>query len=714
MRHEMHGFGLTARVFRRGVLGCVMAMALVAPAQARDWSVNGAVALSNIIDQLAPGDVVALEPGDYPALTLSKLAGDEGNPITFRSSDSAHPARVERMDLREVSHLVFDDLLFDYGDQPNDAANLRPLQVFTARDVTIKNSVFDGDLAPPTAGSPEHNPLPTAFGLALRASSGLHIENNEFRRFFRGLLVNDCVDVSVMGNDIHDMRVDGMNFAQVERVRITGNHMHDFLRAALLADHSDMIQFWTSGTTRPSRDILIADNIFSSGMGLFTQSILMRNELVDRGNAGDEMFYRNVTIRDNVIINAHLHGITLGQVDHVEIANNTLIHNAFSQGSEADPKLWIPQIRVARDSRNVVIEKNVVGEISGPLGQADWSVKDNLLIQDISPSRPNFYDSLFVAARTGLPNDLRNFDYLPGGALAGAGIGAPQLDGLARKAALQPVMRIGAALEGGQKLLFDAAKTVLPEGVDPSKVTYDWQIGKAEKISGAKVPFTFKRPGHYRVTLTAMLPNGQSRAAQGQIVVRRDSRVLTFDPEIGRIVSHVGAEPKVLSTIALSPGALEFGAGGGAIDVPAEMIAPFFGANTFKLSMRLRAMGDYKSAGEVVRIHQSLIIKATGRGTFSVEFWPANGHRLFLRTKRIPLYDGKWHDVSFEYDAAKSRFEVYGDGALIGQGSVSGETRPMEYWGLALGNPFGVKDSFHGEVEQLELDATGPAVVGTL
>ncbi|WP_295532917.1 right-handed parallel beta-helix repeat-containing protein [uncultured Thioclava sp.] len=713
MRYEMHSFGLMARMFQGGALACAMALALMTPAQARDWTAQGPSALAEIMPQLAPGDVVRLAAGDYPALKLSKLAGDDDKPITFRSSDPKQPARIERMDLREVSHLVFDDLLFDYDYHPDDKANLRPFQVFTARDVTIRNSVFDGDLAPPTAGSPEHNPLPTAFGLALRSSNGLHIENNEFRRFFRGLVVSDCVDVSVTDNDIHDMRMDGMNFAQVARVTITGNHMHDFLRAAELADHADMIQFWTAGTTRPSHDILIADNIFNSGMGLFTQSILMRNELVDRGEAGDEMFYRNVTIRDNVIINAHLHGITLGQADHVEITNNTLIHNAFSQGVEGHPKLWIPQIRVARDARDVVIEKNVVGEISGPVGQTDWSVKDNLLIQDVSPGRPNFYDTLFVAARTGLPDDLRNFDYLPGGALAGAGIGAPQLDGLAQDRTLQPVMRIGAAPEGGKELLFDAAKTVLPDGVNPSKVTYDWQIGKADKIAGAKVPFTFERPGNYRITLTAMLPDGQSRSAQGQIAVR-DSRVLTFDPEIGRIVSHVGAEPKVLSTIAVSPGALEFGAGGGAIDVPAEMIAPFFEADSFKLSMRLRAMGDFKSAGEVVRIHQSLIIKATGRGTFTVEFWPANGQRLLLRTKRIPLYDGKWHDVSFEYDAAKSHFEVHGDGALIGQGSVSGETRPMEYWGLALGNPFGVKDSFHGEVESLELDASGAAVAGAL
>ena len=194
----------------------------------------------------------------------------------------------------------------------------------------------------------------------------------------------------------------------------------------------------------------------------------------------------------------------------------------------------------------------------------------------------------------------------------------------------------------------------------------------------------------------------------------RDSRVLSFDPRIGRIISHVGGEPEALSTIALSPGALQFGFGSGAIDVPATMIAPFFGADAFKLSMRLRAIGDYKSAGEIVRIHKSLIIKATGRGTFTVEFWPANGQRLYLRTKAIPLYDGKWHDLSFAYDSDARRFEVRAGGKLIGQGAVSGETRPMEYWGLALGNPFGERVSFHGELETLELDAAGPAVTGTL
>ncbi|TMV89211.1 PKD domain-containing protein [Thioclava sp. BHET1] len=702
------------RALGRALGGCLLALSLAGPVQARDWVVQGPAALSALSARVSAGDVLDLAPGNYPELVLYKVSGRADAPITVRSQDPANPARIARMNLRETSHIVLSNLYFDYRYTANDDPSLRPFQVFTTRDLTIRNSVFDGDMAPAGADAIERGPRPTAFGLAVRASNGVRIENNEIRRFFRGLVVSDTVNIDVRGNDLHDMRMDGMNFAQVERVKISHNTIHDFLRAANAGDHADMIQFWTAGTTRPSRDIEISNNILNSGEGLFTQSILMRNELVDRGKAGPEMFYRNITIRDNVIINAHLHGITVGETDGVTIANNTLIRNRFSQGDSADPKLWIPSIRVARSARDVRIEKNVVGEIVGPVGQPGWSVEGNLLIQDLSPERPNYYDTLFVAARTGLPDDLSNFDYLPNGPLAGAGVGAPLLDRLSGVAtAFQPVMRVKTTPESGMGFAFDAGQTVLPAGVDPAQVRYTWQIGKVAPQEGAHLTMSFQQPGTYRVALTATLPDGQSRTALGQIAVR-DGRVLTFDPKIGRLISHVGAEPTALSTIPLSPGGLEFGLGGGSIQVPPAMIAPFFGAEKFTLTMRLRALGDYKSAGEIARVHQSLIIKATGRGTLTVEFWPANGQRLFLRTRRIPLYDGKWHDLSFAYDSAAHHFEVRAEGKVIGEGTVSGETRPMEYWGLSLGYPFGNQASFHGEIEALELDALGPAVAGVL
>jgi hypothetical protein len=291
--------------------------------------------------QLSPGDdvgaalhsatagtVVELAGGIYGALSARRISGAVGQSITLRSADPANPARFSEMDLREANHLVLDGLLFDYTYSPADKSNLRAFQVFTSRDVVIRNSSFDGDLAP--AESPEEQAYPTGFGLAIISSAEVRLENSNIHDFYRGLLVSDSVDINVIGNDIHSIRMDGMNFAQVERVLIENNVIHDFKRALDSPDHADMIQFWTNQTKRPSVDITIRNNVLNSGLGWYTQSIFMRNEEVDQGRSGREMFYRNVTIEGNVIVNAHLHGVSIGEVDGLIISKNTILHNARS------------------------------------------------------------------------------------------------------------------------------------------------------------------------------------------------------------------------------------------------------------------------------------------------------------------------------------------------------------------------------------------------
>ncbi|OOY07642.1 right-handed parallel beta-helix repeat-containing protein [Thioclava sp. F36-7] len=701
-----------ARVGRRGLLAVGLLVLGALPAIARDWQVSDTAGLARIGAKLAPGDTVLIAPSDYDALDLRGLTGREDAPITFRSADPDNRAVIAQMNLREVSHVVIEAVTFDYRYSDGDRSNTRPFQVFTTRDLTIRDVLFDGDLAPADPDLIEQGPLPTAFGLAVRASTGITVERSEFRRFYRGGVFTDCTDLRVVGNDIHDMRMDGLNFAQIERAEIANNHIHDFRRAVASGDHADMIQFWTAGTERPSRDIAITNNLLNSGEGGFTQSILMRNELVDRGKAGAEMFYRNIEISGNVIINAHLHGITVGEAEGVKIANNTLIHDVYSEGEKRDPVLWIPQIRVARDARAVEIARNAVSEIAGPAGQPDWKLRDNLLIQDITPQRASYYDQLFVAARTGAPREIMNYAYLPGGALAGSGIGAPMLDILGGPEALQPVMRFARSEGGGTTLQFDARESVLPEGVDPAEVAYRWGIDGQTSLDGAQVPVGFRMPGRHKVTLSLTLPDGRSAQSSGYVMVR-DDRILSYDPDLGRVISHAGAQPEALDSIPLSPGALEFGLGGGAVVIPREMVAPLYGADRFALHMKLRAVGDYKSAGELLRLHQSLIVRVTGRGTFEVEFWPESGQRLFLRTKRVPIYDGKWHDITFRYASEDSLFEVLSGEEVIGKGTVSGRLKPMEYWGLALGNPFG-KGSFHGEIEVLDLTASRPAVSGAM
>ena len=96
-----------------------------------------------------------------------------------------------------------------------------------------------------------------------------------------------------------------MTFSNIDGVLIENNYIHDFRGSPGSGDHCDMIQFWTAGTTSPSTNITIRANVLDIGNGTATQSIFMRNEMVDTGQAGTEMYYKNVVIEDNTITNAH-------------------------------------------------------------------------------------------------------------------------------------------------------------------------------------------------------------------------------------------------------------------------------------------------------------------------------------------------------------------------------------------------------------------------
>jgi len=215
-----------------------------------------------------------------------------------------------------------------------------------------------------------------------------------------------------------------MDFAQVSRVLIEGNHVHDFDRSLTSGDHADMIQFWTNGTEAPSIDVTIRGNLLASGAGAFTQSIFMRNDQVDRGLASFEaMAYRNLRIESNVIINAHLHGITVGESDGLVIANNAVLRNALSEGEDDNPGLWTPQIRVSPASRDVEVLRNVSIKVTGFEDQRDWRLEGNLVAQDRAPSEPGHYARLFAGMPAGDPRDPATFAPRPNGPLDGTGIG---------------------------------------------------------------------------------------------------------------------------------------------------------------------------------------------------------------------------------------------------------------------------------------------------
>ena len=154
-----------------------------------------------------------------------------------------------------------------------------------------------------------------------------------------------------------------------------------------------MIQFWTSGTTSPSTNIIIRGNVLNSASRRSDPGHFHAERGRRLGVAGIEMFYRNILIEDNVIYNAVAHGITVGETDGLTVRNNTILHN------RSDPTCFsqVPTIILSDISTNVVVINNIVPRLSlQPSPNA--IVENNLIVQRDYPNVPNFYGDLFLNA----------------------------------------------------------------------------------------------------------------------------------------------------------------------------------------------------------------------------------------------------------------------------------------------------------------------------
>jgi hypothetical protein len=401
------------------LLWCALAVPQAALAEDKDLrKATSAIELAAQIEQGA--GTIVLAGGDYGFLDL-RGTYSRAKPLVIRSENRSNPARFSGLLVAHAQHVVLQSLVFDYKFQSGERATLAPFNIGKSQHIIVRDSVFDGDIM--RGSGTDEDSYPTGTGLYVRNSSDVVVERSVFRKFLRGLIVRQSNDVIVRSNDISQMRMDGMNITEVQSVRIDGNHIHDFKGRKGWDDHRDMIQFWTRGNVKQTRDVVIRNNVLNSGGGKFTQSIFMRNEVVDTGKAGAKMFYKNVEISNNFILNAHLHGITIGETNGLKIQNNTVVRNAASKGPAKNPPVWIPRINVKPKSRNVRVQRNVTSSITGFDGQKDWRVDNNLFVQDSARIQPGFYGTVFGPASIKDPRKVISFAQQPDSALEISNIG---------------------------------------------------------------------------------------------------------------------------------------------------------------------------------------------------------------------------------------------------------------------------------------------------
>lgn len=648
--------------------------------------------LYQALAQANGGETIALAGGNYGDLFLAAKSGFSlsfpGN-VTITSADPGNPAIFSGMDIRDVSNLTFDGITFDYEFATGDALFNRPFQVTSSNNITIRNSTFDGDVA--TGVSEIDDGYGYGFALGVRDSSGVTLENNEVFEFYRGFVVSDSNDVDVRANDIHTIRMDGLNFSQIDGVVIADNYLHDFNVSPNSLDHRDMIQFWTNGTTEPSRDILITGNHLDIGTGGYTQSIFMRNDQVDRGLAGPEMFYVNVEITNNIIVNAHQHGITLGETDGVIIRNNTVLHADGDNPDGLDNSVEIPRITVAEASKNVQIIENITSAIGGYANQADWTISSNAFVQDQDASALGYYGDVFVGSSLQMVDGMHAFVALPGGMIDTLNAGAAETRAGVQGAELMASFHIKTDPDNPALRSFDASTTTVNGEPLPEGTTYVWSFGDGQIGTGARVNHTYSDGGAYNVALTIRMPDGRSDRIETPVDVagaalldmRVDGHFTNFEAGVETAVNVGGAA---------TPDGIRLGVDGLSAQVERQYVDRLIQTDEFRIDMSLKA-DVIGTKGEVFRLHGTIVTSVTNTGELSVLIKKADGTTATLTTDGAGLSDGQEHAVSLSLKDGVLSALV--DGAVLGTMPDVATLGASGTQDLVFGNPWG-KENFTG------------------
>ncbi len=673
-------------------------------------TVSTAAGLRTALANATGGETILLAPGDYGDLGLGNNSGfnvDFPSNVTIISADPLRPASFSWLTLDSVSNLTIDSVVLDYTFKAGDPLYIAPFSVNASQNVTIRNSTFSGDVAQGMTAA--DNGYGAGTGLTISGSTGVTIAGNDISSFFRGMTVSNSTGTNISGNDLSAIRSDGMDFIQVQGVMIEGNRIHDFLTSPDSEDHPDMIQFWTAGTTAPSTDVVIRNNVLDVGGGIWTQSIFMGNELVGQGLAGPAMYYRNVTIEGNVITNGQLHGITVAETNGLVIRQNTVLHSDGASPDGADTAVEIPAINLAANSTNVTVTGNVTSAVNGWAGQSGWTVSQNAFVQDQNPDAPGYYGDVFISSSLTAQNGVNDFLALPGGMVDLLGAGATMTrDYLPEPGGVAALFQESADPTGSrQTRIFDASLSLSDKGTLPEGAVYEWSFGDGTTATGQKITHNFGTAGgRYDVVLTVRLPNGVSDSVEGLIGIQSNEVVSLGADGIFRAMEYGDTIALDKSPFASAAG-IDLGATGVAASIGNGDVSDILRTDDFNIAMKLDA-STKTSSGEVFRLHGSIIASVTETGGVQIQAYGQGGTVVSLASSGVSVTDMNPHDIAVSLRDGVLQLSV--DGKMSAQTNFAGTLSSFASQDMTFGNPWGAKN-FDGYLTGFDVTVGGDGIV---
>lgn len=653
--------------------------------------VSNAAQLQQALAIAQGGDVIKLASGNYGNLKLDDISFASN--VLINSVGPKESVTFTGLDLHNVSNLTIGNVTFDYDFAPGDPSYVSPFQIYGGNNVTLRRSAFDGASADGTGTQADGYGYGT--GLAVTNAQNVRVTNNTISNFYNGLSVSDSQSVTVARNDVHNIRSDGMDFVHVQGVTIDENHIHDFRPDPASLDHPDMIQFWTAGSAGPSTDVTITNNLLDAGRGHWTQAIFMGNEAA---GAGSGMYYRDVTIANNVVVNGHFHGITVGEAVNVNINHNTVLHTDGPAADGQDPVVEIPQINVAPLSENVTVRDNLTGGFTGFTGQGGWYINNNFEAQDQDPNLPHFYGDLFVSSSLTPQDGVHKLLAKPGGLIDVDGAGAEgtrhYLPGAGSVASLfEASVKPSGSVQSPD---FDASPSRGPWGSLPDTAVFQWDFGDGTTAQGEKVTHHFNSGGYYNVKLTVSLADGTTATTVGVIGVQ-STDLLRLDDDGKMRIDDYG------KTVVLPGGGnasgLHLGGAGVAALVPDAYISNITRVHDFNVVMQLTA-ATTSSSGEVFRLNGGLTATVTAEGAFRLEAIDGADHKITLTSGSVAMTDLRAHDIDIQ--SRDGQLQLWVDGQMRSSAAFTGAINSFGPTDMTFGNPWGAQN-FFGDITAFEV-----------
>ncbi len=269
-------------------------------------TVRNATELKNALAAARGGETILLAPGVYSDVVIQNRAFTA--PVQLTSLDPNNPAKIASMNVINSSKVTFTGLHMGYELPAGTPDWAKMISVSKSSYITFDGISFYGSL--------DGNPGNDADGLSILNSDQIKLLNSSFTELKHAAMFGSTTNIEVVNNKFFGTRFGGVHFADVQHVKVASNHFTDF--SINPGDHPDAIQFWETGTTKPSRDILIVDNVILQGKGSSAQGIVF-------GNNVTSFDYEDVRILNNLVYSSAYNGILIDGAQRVQIEGNTIV-----------------------------------------------------------------------------------------------------------------------------------------------------------------------------------------------------------------------------------------------------------------------------------------------------------------------------------------------------------------------------------------------------